>query len=341
MTKVGLIFGGKSGEHEISIASARSIATGLTQYEVIPFYIDRFGFWHEEEESMAVLEGNEGVNLTAFTDLVLPSKMKEVDIWFPVLHGPNGEDGTIQGFLQMTQKPYVGNNVLASAIGMDKIVMKSLFAKAGIPQVNYLSCNLYQWQQQPDTWLETIELELQYPCFVKPSNLGSSVGITKVRNRSELLGGILGAFHYDNRILIEQGVKAREIECGVLGNDQPQASVVGEISYTSDFYDYETKYTPGKATLSIPAPLPPEVTTLVQELAIKAFQTIGGRGLARVDFFYVESSATLLINEINTMPGFTHTSMYPKLWAASGVEFPELCNRLIALALENYDKMQP
>ncbi len=340
MTKVGLIFGGKSGEHEISIASARSIAAGLTQYEVIPFYIDRFGFWHEEEESIAVLQGNEAVTLTALSDFILPSRMKEVEIWFPVLHGPNGEDGTIQGFLQMTQKPYVGNNVLASAIGMDKIVMKSLFAKAGIPQVNYLSCNLYQWQQQPETWLETIELELQYPCFVKPSNLGSSVGITKVRNRSELLAGILGAFHYDNRILIEQGVKAREIECAVLGNDQPQASVVGEISYSSDFYDYETKYTPGKAALTIPASLPSEVVNLVQELAIKAFQTIGGRGLARVDFFYVESSATVLINEINTMPGFTNTSMYPKLWGASGISFNELCHQLIRLALEKYDKIK-
>lgn len=340
MEKVGLIFGGKSGEHEISIASARSVANGLSRYQIIPFYIDRFGFWHDEEESLEVLQGNSLLTLTALNDFMLPEKIKEVDVWFPVLHGPNGEDGTMQGFLQLTQKPFVGNNVLASAIGMDKIVMKSLFAKAGIPQVNYLSFNRHQWHKQKDAWLEKIGLELQYPCFVKPSNLGSSVGISKAKHQEELASGIETALSYDDRVLVEQGVKAREIECGILGNDQPVASVVGEITYTSDFYDYETKYTPGKAALTIPASLPPEVVNLLQELAIKAFQTIGGRGLARVDFFYLPASATILINEINTMPGFTNTSMYPKLWQASGISFEDLCHQLILLALENHDKIR-
>lgn len=340
MQTVGLIFGGKSGEHEISIVSARSIASGLSKYHILPFYIDRFGFWHNERESLAVLEGHGAINLSSLSSFVLPERIKDVDIWFPVLHGPNGEDGTVQGLLQLTQKPFVGNNVLASAIGMDKIVMKSLFAKAGIPQVNYLSFNRSQWHKQAELWQETIELELQYPCFVKPSNLGSSVGISKIRNRSELEKGITNALGYDDRVIVEQGVTAREIECAILGNEQPLASVVGEISYSSDFYDYETKYTPGKASLTIPAQLKPEVVNLVQDLAIKAFQTIGGRGLARVDFFYVESAGKVLLNEINTMPGFTHTSMYPKLWEATGVTFAQLCDRLISLAQESYDNIK-
>ncbi|MFN3360975.1 MAG: D-alanine--D-alanine ligase family protein [Pseudanabaenaceae cyanobacterium] len=340
MQTVGLIFGGKSGEHDISIASARAIAAGLPDYRVLPFYIDRAGFWHNPRESAAVLYDANFALLSPCDHFYLPPETTEVDIWFPVLHGPNGEDGTVQGLLTLMQKPFVGSGVLASAIGMDKIVMKSVFAKAGIPQVKYLPCTRQQWYRQPALWQDKVELELQYPCFVKPSNMGSSVGISKVRQRGELIAAVELALRHDDRFLIEEGVQGREIECGVLGNDQPMASPVGEITYSSDFYDYDTKYTPGKADLIIPALLPPSVVEIVQELSVKAFQTIGARGLARVDFFYVEAAATVLLNEINTMPGFTQTSMYPKLWEATGLSFPALCQRLLELAQQEYAKMK-
>lgn len=335
---VGLLFGGRSGEHEVSIVSAKAIATALTQnphYDVQPFYIQKDGTWRSPHDSSAVLAtGVAPSALPEQTNFQLPAEVNAIDLWFPVLHGPNGEDGTVQGLLQLMQKPYVGNGVLASAVGMDKIMMKSVFAQAGLAQVKYVALSRASWQQQPEIWCEHIELELGYPCFVKPSNLGSSVGISKVRDRTQLINAIASAISYDARVIIEQGVNAREIECAVLGNDRPQASTIGEITFKSDFYDYETKYTPGMADLIIPAVLPPEVTQAVQDMAIKAFQAIAGAGLARVDFFYIESTATVLINEINTFPGFTATSMYPKLWEVTGIGFPELCDRLIALAQE-------
>jgi D-alanine-D-alanine ligase len=335
--RIGLLFGGRSGEHEVSIASARAIRQALSQnpkYEILPFYIQKDGFWCSPSHSQLVLAGDPpDLSEATPTSFQLPPEVSAIDLWFPVLHGPNGEDGTVQGMLQLMQKPYVGNGVLASSVGMDKILMKSCFAQAGLAQVKYLALSPWQWQAETESWCEHMELELGYPCFVKPSNLGSSVGISKVRNRQELKAAIATAFSFDPRIIIEQGVIAREIECAVLGNQQPQASVVGEITFGSDFYDYETKYTPGRAALTIPALLPPEVTQAVQSMAVKAFQTLAAAGLARVDFFYVEASGTVLINEINTMPGFTATSMYPKLWEAAGLEFPQLCDRLIELAL--------
>lgn len=336
--RIGLLFGGRSGEHEVSIISAGAIAKALTQnprYDLQPFYIQKDGTWRAPQDSIAVLQA--GVAPTTSSDRTnfqLPIEVNAIDLWFPVLHGPNGEDGTVQGLLQLMQKPYVGNGVLASAVGMDKILMKSVFAQAGLAQVKYVALSRPAWQQEPEVWCEHIESELGYPCFVKPSNLGSSVGISKVRDREQLIKAIESATSYDARVIIEQGVVAREIECAILGNDRPQASTIGEITFKSDFYDYETKYTPGMADLIIPAVLPPQVTQAVQDMAIKAFQAIAGAGIARVDFFYVESTATVLINEINTFPGFTTTSMYPKLWEASGLEFTQLCDRLIELALE-------
>jgi D-alanine-D-alanine ligase len=336
--RIGLLFGGRSGEHEVSIISAGAIAKALTQnprYDLQPFYIQKDGAWRSPEDSIAVLQaGIAPTNSSDRTNFQLPAEVNAIDLWFPVLHGPNGEDGTVQGLLQLMQKPYVGNGVLASAVGMDKILMKSVFAQAGLAQVKYVALSRPAWQQEPEVWCEHIESELGYPCFVKPSNLGSSVGISKVRDREQLTKAIASATSYDARVIIEQGVTAREIECAILGNDRPQASVIGEITFKSDFYDYETKYTPGMADLIIPAVLPPQVTQAVQDMAIKAFQAIAGAGIARVDFFYVESTATVLINEINTFPGFTTTSMYPKLWEASGIEFTQLCDRLIELALE-------
>lgn len=327
---IGLIFGGQSGEHQVSIASARAVNQGLNQHRVQPFYIQPDGCWANPIESAKVLAGEQIIPTSRDR---LPSHTEAIDLWFPVLHGPYGEDGTVQGLLELLQKPYIGNGVLASALGMDKILMKSCFAQAGLAQVKYLGLNRQDWRSEPNSWSQHIETHLGYPCFVKPSNLGSSVGISKVRDRVELVKAVETALGFDSRIIIEQGVTARELECAVLGNEQPQASVVGEITFQSDFYDYETKYTPGRAELIIPANLPTAVIDTVQDLALRAFRAIAGQGLARVDFFYVPASGMVLINEINTMPGFTVTSMYPKLWQASGLDFNQLCDRLIELAL--------
>jgi D-alanine-D-alanine ligase len=346
--RIGLLFGGQSGEHEVSITSAKAIASVLSQnsrYQLQPFYIQKNGLWCNPTKSQAVLSQTESTAQTSEkssdessepVQWQLPMAANDIDVWFPVLHGPNGEDGTVQGLLQLMQKPFVGNGVLASAVGMDKILMKSLFAQAGLAQVKYVALSRWQWEDEPEAWYEHIETQLGYPCFVKPSNLGSSVGISKVRDRTQLEVAIGNAIGYDSRIIIEQGVTAREIECAVLGNDRPQASTVGEITYKSDFYDYETKYTAGLAELIIPAILPEGVTEAVQAMSVRAFQTLACAGLSRVDFFYVESTATVLINEINTLPGFTALSMYPKLWEYSGIAFADLCDRLIELALEKF-----
>jgi D-alanine-D-alanine ligase len=263
----------------------------------------------------------------------------QVDVWFPILHGPNGEDGTVQGLLKLMQVPFVGSGVLGSAMGMDKIAMKTAFAQAGLPQVKYIALNRSQVWSNPCVFpklCDQIEATLGYPCFVKPANLGSSVGISKVRSRTELETALDNAATYDRRLIVEASVACRELECAVLGNDHPKASVVGEITYQSDFYNYETKYSGGKADLLIPAPVPDAIATEIQEMALEAFAAIDAAGLARVDFFYVEATGKVLINEINTLPGFTATSMYPRLWAASGISFPELVDQLIQLALERY-----
>lgn len=347
--KVGLLFGGCSGEHEVSISSARSIAQALTaeanaeKYELLPFYIQKDGQWQAPNVAQQVLVSgkaipvsDENVNLWQF-----PAEAATIDVWFPILHGPNGEDGTVQGLLKLMRVPFVGSEVLGSAAGMDKIAMKMVFAQAGLPQVKYVAVNRSEVWSNPCVFpklCDRIEAELGYPCFVKPANLGSSVGISKARTRAELEAALDSAASYDRRIIVEAGVVAREVECAVLGNDQPKASVVGEITFESDFYDYETKYTAGEADLFIPAKLPPEVASEIQERAIEAFTALDCAGLARVDFFYVESTGEILINEINTLPGFTATSMYPQLWAASGVPYPELVDQLIQLAIERHAK---
>nr|AIA11143.1 D-alanine--D-alanine ligase [uncultured bacterium] len=347
--KVGLLFGGCSGEHEVSISSARSIAQALTaeanaqKYELVPFYIQKDGQWQAPDVAQQVLASgkaipvsDEKINLWQF-----PAEAATIEVWFPILHGPNGEDGTVQGLLKLMRVPFVGSEVLGSAAGMDKIAMKMVFAQAGLPQVKYVAVNRSEVWSNACVFpklCDRIEDELGYPCFVKPANLGSSVGISKVRTRAELEAALDSAASYDRRIIVEAGVVAREVECAVLGNDQPKASVVGEITFQSDFYDYETKYTAGEADLFIPAKLPPEVASEIQERAIEAFTALDCAGLARVDFFYVESTGEILINEINTLPGFTATSMYPQLWEASGVPYPELVDRLIQLAIERHTK---
>ncbi len=345
MTKlrVGLLFGGVSGEHEVSIVSAKAIAGALTaeenanKYELLPFYIKKDGSWQSPDVARQVLSSGKALSCESKPKLwQFPAEAEAVDVWFPILHGPNGEDGTIQGLLSLMQVPFVGSGVLGSAAGMDKIAMKSVFAQAGLPQVKYMALTREQiWSNSSLPKLcDDIEQTLGYPCFVKPANLGSSVGIAKVRSRSELNSALDSAASYDRRIIVEAGVTAREVECAVLGNDNPKASTAGEITYESDFYDYETKYTSGKADLLIPAPLPDAVIEQIKEQAIQAFTALDCAGLARVDFFYIEATGEVLINEINTLPGFTATSMYPQLWASSGVSFPDLVDRLVQFAIE-------
>ncbi|MEO1353574.1 MAG: D-alanine--D-alanine ligase family protein [Cyanobacteria bacterium J06635_15] len=371
--RVGLLFGGCSGEHEVSIRSAQAIAKALAsggnvdKYDILPIHIDKDGQWLMGETAQQVLATGkplpameseadqvamplDGISPTDATDRALTPTVNPylsrlpafnqaagVDIWFPILHGPNGEDGTLQGLLKLMQMPFVGSGVLGSALGMDKIAMKMAFAQAGLPQVKYVPVTRAEIWSNPCVFpklCDRIEAELGYPCFVKPANLGSSVGISKVRSRSELEAALDSAASYDRRIIVEAAVEAREVECAVLGNDTPKASVVGEIAFNSDFYDYETKYSEGLADLHIPANLPDQVTAQIQDMAVQAFQAVDAAGISRVDFFYVEKTGAVLINEINTMPGFTATSMYPMLWDASGVSFPELVDRLVQLGLE-------
>ncbi len=366
--RVGLLFGGCSGEHEVSLRSAQAIARALGEgqnadkYQLTPVYIQKDGRWLPGDMAQQVLTAgvppgvlSEGVEpsaapLSAATAIqaTMPAALErwqstataaDVDVWFPILHGPNGEDGTIQGLLQLMQVPFVGSGVLGSALGMDKIAMKMAFAQVGLPQAKYVAVTRSQVWSNPSglpKLCDQIEAELDYPCFVKPANLGSSVGIAKVRTRSQLEAALDSAASYDRRLIVEAAVPSpRELECAVLGNDQPQASVVGEITYQSDFYDYETKYTEGLAELHIPANVPEAIARQIQDMSIRAFEAVDGAGLARVDFFYAESTGEVLINEINTLPGFTATSMYPQLWAASGVSFVELVDRLVQLAMES------
>ena len=353
--RVGLLFGGCTVEHEASInpapATPRALGTGQNtdKYELLPFYIQKDGRWLAGQGSQQVLAS--GIPLlpphqpstSSLQSLrwQTPSQVAEVDVWFPILHGPNGEDGTVQGLLKLMQVPFVGSGVLGSALGMDKIAMKTAFAQAGLPQVKYIPVNRAQIWSNPCIFpklCDEIEMTLGYPCFVKPANLGSSVGITKVRSRDQLETALDNAASYDRRLIVEAGVAARELECAVLGNDSPKASIIGELTYSSDFYDYETKYTQGKADLLIPAPVPDEITLSIQEMALQAFAAIDAAGLARVDFFYVDATGEVLINEINTFPGFTATSMYPQLWEKSGIPFAELVHQLIQLALERHPK---
>ncbi|MBD0269120.1 MAG: D-alanine--D-alanine ligase [Cyanobacteria bacterium Co-bin8] len=361
--RVGLIFGGRSGEHEVSIRSAQAIARALgsganaDKYQVLPIHINKEGGWLFGEVAHQVLTSGKPLMLTGTAEPAAESapgaitpgapsplgrlpvfqQLSEIDVWFPVLHGPNGEDGTVQGLMTLLQMPFVGSGVLGSALGMDKIAMKMAFAQAGLPQVKYIPVTRSEVWSNPCVFpklCDRIEAELGYPCFVKPANLGSSVGIAKVNSRSELEAALDSAASYDRRLIVEAGVVAREVECAVLGNDNPRASVVGEITFQSDFYDYETKYTDGQADLLIPANLPDTVTRQIQEMSIQAFQAVDAAGISRVDFFYVESTGEVLINEINTLPGFTATSMYPLLWEASGVSFEALVDTLVQLGLE-------
>ena len=336
---VGLIFGGASGEHDVSIRSAATVAEGLAsgankeRYRVQRVYIDRQGRWWGDATARQVLSSGQALaddgSRPGFSGF--PDGCLEVEIWYPVLHGPNGEDGTIQGLFSLMQRPFVGSGVLGSAVGMDKLAMKAAFSAAGLPQGPYrpvLASELGSNSQL----LEELETQLGYPCFIKPANLGSSVGISKASNRSELQAGLDLAASHDSRLLVEKGLQVRELECAVLGGQHLKASVLGEVSFDADWYDYETKYSSGLSSTQIPADLPEAISSRAQLLAIEAVQAVGASGLSRVDFFYEEASGSLLINEINTLPGFTSQSMYPMLWNASGVPLEELVHQLLELA---------
>jgi D-alanine-D-alanine ligase len=363
--RVGVIFGGRSGEHEVSLASARSIIDALDKdkYEIVPIGVTREGRWLtrgdpwkelvRQSSAPFLLEPGVGVETTqAPNDAAPPASpptgtrdlipgtreagIPDIDVIFPALHGPYGEDGTVQGLLELADIPYVGADVLGSALGMDKIVQKTLLRAHGLPVTDFVPIRRTAWERSPEIVLQRIEAILGYPCFVKPANLGSSVGITKARDSDELREGLDQAARYDCRILAERAIEGREIEVSVLGNDDPIASVPGEVIPAREFYDYAAKYLDAGTRLIAPADLPPESAQLFRELAIAAFLALNCAGMARVDFFLERKTNKAYINELNTIPGFTRVSMYPKLWEASGLPYPRLLDRLIELALERH-----
>jgi D-alanine-D-alanine ligase len=382
--RVGILFGGRSGEHEVSLLSAASVlhAIDKSKYEVVPIGITKEGRWLTAEHAENLLAGKlmqEPRNLRAGDPHTTPAaavlargeaaivppepvqrqsglvpfqsdagplrrssdRAIDVDVIFPVLHGTFGEDGTIQGLLELADIAYVGAGVLGSAAGMDKDIMKALFRAAGIPIVKHVTILRSAWEKDSRRVAKLVEQKLKYPVFVKPANLGSSVGISKAHDRKELAPAIREAAKFDRKIVVEQGVggnknKAREIECSVLGNDEPMASIPGEIVPIKEFYDYDAKYLDEGSQLIIPAKLTKPQTKGVQELAVRAFKAVDCTGLARVDFLMDPKTGKIFLNEINTMPGFTSISMYPKLWAASGLEYSQLIDRLIQLGIERH-----
>jgi len=388
--RVGILFGGRSGEHEVSLLSAASVFSAIdkNKYEVVPIGITKEGHWVTASDAQRLLAGQgvpaapthrragdpeatPGAAVLAKGEAVIvppepqshggplnplqtdaashalsrraADRAINVDIIFPVLHGTFGEDGTIQGLLELADMPYVGAGVLGSAAGMDKDIMKALFRAAGLPLVKHVTILRGDWAAQPKEVRRRIERQLKYPVFVKPANLGSSVGISKVHDSSQLASGIEEAAKFDRKIVIEQGVggkkqKARELECSVLGNDHPEASLPGEIVPSKEFYDYEAKYLDEGSELVIPARLTQRESKTVQQLAIRAFQAVDCSGLARVDFLMEPKTRRIYVNEINTMPGFTAISMYPKLWAASGLSYSQLIERLIELGMERHQE---
>jgi len=369
--RVGIIYGGRSGEHEVSIASAAAVVQNLDKqrYEAIPIRIEKDGRWiiadrlpasssaaevieqsrantaqrlgrggreahlvaHPGEEQIMTIERGNNPSITGLA----------LDVVFPVLHGPYGEDGTVQGLLELANIPYVGAGVLSSAVGMDKAVAKLVFAARGLPQANYLVVLRSEWAASPETITKDVASQLGYPVFVKPANLGSSVGISKAKGGAELPAAIELAAQFDRKIVIEAAVpNAREIEIAVLGNDSPEVSVPGEVIPSREFYDYQAKYLDDDSRTIIPADLPAATTAEVKRLALEVFRALDCAGMARVDFLMDGTSGTLYVNEINTIPGFTTISMYSKMWAATGVSYPELLDRLIALARARHAEKQ-
>jgi len=363
--RVGVIFGGRSGEHEVSIRSAASVIDAIDRqkYDVVPIAISREGKWLSPAAAFQLLPANaqsllpatiasgyQGAvailgdpshsGLLSFEQTGGALTAQKLDVVFPVLHGPFGEDGTLQGLLEMANVPYVGCGVLASACGMDKVAMKLLFLQAGLPMCKYVWFLRTQWQNDRANIMKTIKRKLGLPCFVKPANLGSSVGVSRADDKKSLEHAVELAAQYDRKIVVEEAVDAREIECAVIGNNEPKASLPGEyVIYdkSAAFLDYTEKYTKtGHVEFVVPAPISKSLSTKIQKMAIQAFQSIDGAGLARVDFFLTRGSKQLLINELNTMPGLTEVSGYPKMWTASGLSYRRMLDVLVELALERH-----
>jgi len=354
--RVGVIFGGRSGEHEVSLRSARSIMDALDpdKYDVLPIGITKEGRWIAGGDPwQALASGDEGSVPAAFLsepgdptlraiepldgqDVQSMRPISEVDVVFPVLHGPYGEDGTVQGLLELADIPYVGAGVVGSAVGMDKAIFKAVMISHGIPTLPYRLVLRSKWEVEPEAVLDDINEHFRYPVFVKPANLGSSVGVVRVAEAAGLADGLSEAARYDRRLLVEQGIAGREIEVSVLGNEEPIASLPGEVVPGDTFYSYTDKYINDDAQLLIPAPLDKAMVRQVQKIAVQAYQAIDCAGLARVDFLLDKHTNDLWLNEVNTIPGFTSISMYPKLWEASGVPFAELVDRLIELGLARH-----
>lgn len=355
--RVAVVFGGRSDEHDVSLRSARTIMDALdaNRYEVVPIGISRVGQWLAGDDPMQSLIAQSPMfHLAEGEDVAVPSSDKDVvpvigadalmpqaategvDVFFPALHGPMGEDGTIQGMLELAGVPYVGSGVLGSAVGMDKGMAKVILAQAGVPQLPWVLVTRREWEHDADEVIARIEAELPYPVFVKPANMGSSVGVSKAKDAGQLRTAMQEAAHFDRRVLVEQGVEGRELEMGVLGNDAPITSGVGEIRPSGEFYDYASKYLNDSAELIIPADIEPAIQQQMEQIAKDSFIALDLAGLARVDFFVEHGTNQIYLNEVNTLPGFTSISMYPMLWKQAGIDLPELVNRLVELALERH-----
>ena|SRR3990167_3977190 len=351
--RVGVLFGGRSGEHEISLMSAKEVLGALdpNKYEAIPIAVTKTGSWilsspdaltklADSSPTFSLLPEPMHQALLPLENKVItqnPTKLQPIDVIFPLIHGTYGEDGCVQGLLELANIPYVGSGVLGSALGMDKVIMKTVFRQGGLAIPDFIWCWRSQWQNNPDVIKKEIDTKLHYPIFVKPANLGSSVGISKVKSPDQLKAAMDLAAKYDRKIIIEAGIDgAREIEIAILGNQQPKASIAGEIFSANEFYDYDAKYLNDRSYTQIPADLPGSIVSKLQTLAIQAFQLINCEGLARVDFLMRKSDSAIFISEINTLPGFTQISMYPKLWEASGISYSNLIDKLIELALERH-----
>jgi D-alanine-D-alanine ligase len=350
--RVAVVYGGRSGEHEVSIQSARSVIEAIDpeRYEVIPIGITHDGQWVHAQPD-ALLQGatgeaqrvlataepsTRGLVPIAGTSTDVAHAVSGIEVVFPLVHGTYGEDGCLQGLFSLAGIPFVGSGVLGSAVGMDKITMKHVFEAEGLPSVRYVPVRRSVWERTPDEVIRQIREEIGYPCFVKPSNLGSSVGISKVHDEGELPEALSLASEFSSQLIVEQGIDARELECGVLGNEEPIASVVGEVQPAREYYDYDAKYFDSETQFKIPADLEPAISERIRHLAVQAFLCVRASGMARVDFFLDRNDGQIYLNEINTIPGFTSMSAYPMLWNAAGVPYPELIHRLIQLALEQH-----
>ena len=351
--RVAVLFGGQSAEHDVSLRSAETVIGALDpdRYEVVPIGVTRDGRWLTGGDPMRRLTADsplfalsagaspppdDAAPVAGPPGGALAGLGGEIDVVFPVLHGPMGEDGTVQGMLELAGLPYVGSGVLGSAVAMDKAMAKTILAQAGLPQAPWRLIPRKDWERESEPIAAWIAATFGFPCFVKPANMGSSIGVVKVHDASELAGAMDHAAHYDRRILVEQGIDARELEVSVLGNDEPVASVVGEVEPAHEFYDYDAKYVDEGSQLIVPADLDGDAMVSIQEMAIAAFGALDLAGLARVDCFLERGTDHLYINEVNTIPGFTAISMYPILWQATGIPLPELVDRLIGLALERH-----